>query len=241
MKIANIYTIQNQELYKDEEIVMILAHLMEHYDPTVFNNKQHIILDNGIYEGFQVSTDIKPIIEMAETSGIPVTEIVVPDKFYDTDTTIRYFEENIEAIREWSHKYQFMFVAHHANFEDFKRIMEYINNYDTTGLNISVGIPKKALFKRESDEAIEIYKQCKYPIHFLGLADDSPFIDLNKVDKIVRSCDTSQLVTMIKNDGEDVLNWTRPSQSEVIDLLNDNIDPKRTREVARLIRQYFNK
>ena len=241
MILANIYPIKNQKYYKEERVVMLLAHLISHYNPAYFNEDQFIILDNGIYENAQVSTDIRDLIAMADNCGIPVDELVIPDKFFDTDETIRLFESNLEAIRENSDRYSFMFVAHHNNFNDFVRIMEYINKYkDDKSLNITVGIPKKALFSRECDEAIEIYKKCPYPIHFLGVADNTPLKDLSKVQDLVRSCDTSQIVTMIKNNTEnvDILSWVRKKEDTPIDLENDFIDESR---IEKCIYEEFDK
>lgn len=230
MLIANIYPIPNQHHYKDEKIVMLLAHLLDKYNPKYFNDKQFIILDNGIYENAQVSTDLQDLVNMADKCKIPVCELVIPDKFFDSKETVRLFEKNLDVIRKYSKKYQFMFVAHHEDFEDFKWIMNYIEQYkDDKTLNLSVGIPKRARFCREMDEAIEIYKKCSFPIHFLGLADTTPLKDLIKVEPYIRSCDTSQIVTMIKNTPKnvDILSYVRKPEDEPIDLLNDYINEER--------------
>lgn len=60
MKLANIYPIANQRNYEGESYVMILAHLVKEglYNPDVFCDKQYIIMDNGLYEGAQVSTSL---------------------------------------------------------------------------------------------------------------------------------------------------------------------------------------
>lgn len=222
MKLANIFTIKNQNLYANESMVMILAHLIDSYDPEYFKNSQWTIMDNGLYEGAQVSTSLRPLIEIAESSPININEIIIPDSFFDKDKTIQYFEENIPLIREWGNKYKFMFVAQAKDFNEFKEIMNYINQY--TDLNLSVGIPKRAKFIRESDEAIAVYQKCNFPIHFLGLTDTTPIINLEKVKNIIRSCDTSQISTMIKNKGWDIFNWVRDENSQVIDLVNDEFE-----------------
>ena len=62
MQIANIYPVANQQLYKDEKYVMILAHLVKKgfYKPENFSEDQYIIMDNGLFEGEQVSTYFTP-------------------------------------------------------------------------------------------------------------------------------------------------------------------------------------
>ena len=83
MELANIFPIKNQSFYKDESYVMLLAHLIDKYDPQYFSENQYIILDNGLYEGAQVSTKLKDIIKIAEKSNLPISEIIIPDKFFD--------------------------------------------------------------------------------------------------------------------------------------------------------------
>ena len=184
------------------------------------------MLDNGIYEGAQVSTNLEDIIKMAEQSPIPVKEFIVPDKFYDYEGNIKMFEENLPIIRKYNDKYRFMVSLHHSNFEEFSKAMEYMKQYKDEGLNIVIGVPKKALFDRQSDEAIEQYKDCPYPIHFLGLTDTDPLSKLNKVKDLIRSCDTSQLVTLLINDGDkdNIMGWARGKEDKVIDLVNDSLN-----------------
>ena len=232
MVLSNIYPIPNQKFYKNEKVIMLLAHIFDKYDPQYFSEDQHIMLDNGLYEGCQVSTNLEDIIKMAEQSPIPVKEFIVPDKFFDYDGNIKMFEENLPIIRKYNDKYQFMVSLHHSNFEEFCKAMEYMKQYKDEGLNLVMGIPKKALFDRQSDEAIEQYKNCPYPIHFLGLTDTDPLNKLNKVKDLIRSCDTSQLVTLLKNkdNSDDVMSWVRKPDSKVIDLENDFLCEKEIEE-----------
>lgn len=223
MIISNIYPIKNQSFYKDEKIVMLLAHLFDKYNPQYFNEDQWIILDNGIYENAQVSTNLEDLILMAENSKIPVKEFVVPDKFFDCKGNLELFEKNKEIIRKWSYKYSFMISLHHNNFEEFCYALNYMKQYKDSGLNLVMGIPKKAKFDRQSNEAIEQYKNCPYPIHFLGLTDKDPLIKLFKVKDLIRSCDTSQLVTILKNANKNIklLEYVRNDKDIPIDLAND--------------------
>jgi hypothetical protein len=196
MKIANIYPVKNQRLYKCEDFVMILAHLVQAgmYSKYNFNNEQFIIMDNGAFEGMQVSTSLQACIDLAEQSGIPIKEIIIPDIMGDAKKTRELFEGSIETIKKWQHKYQFMFVAHASCLEEFTDVMNYINSFD---LNLTVGIPKALKFERNNYVMTSIYLQCKFPIHFLGIK--ASFMELRGLKNIIRSCDTSQLAYIAKN------------------------------------------
>ena len=200
MKIANIYPIANQKLYKDETYVMILAHLVKakKYDPQNFKYRgQYIIMDNGLFEKAQVSTSLLDCIHLAEDSGIDVDEIIIPDAVNDPARTIELFLDNLDTIREYDGIYTFMFVAQANDERELGMMIDFINRYD---LNLSIGISKLCPFDRASDEAIEVYKRSRYPIHMLGIK--STFAELDKLAEIknIRGCDTSQLAFMDKND-----------------------------------------
>lgn len=200
MKIANIYPIANQKLYKDETYVMILAHLVKakKYDPQNFRYpSQYIIMDNGLFEKAQVSTSLLDCIHIAEDSGIYVNEIIIPDAANDPVRTIELFLDNLDAIREYGEYYKFMFVAQANDERELGMMIDFINRYK---LNLSIGISKLCPFDRASDAAIEVYKRSKYPIHMLGIK--STFAELDKLAEVenIRGCDTSQLAFMDKND-----------------------------------------
>ena len=229
MEIANIFSIKNQNLYKDEKYVMLLAQLINDYKKKYFNKNQYIILDNGLYEGAQVSTDLADLIMMAEDSELPIKEIIIPDKFFDLKGTEELFLDNLSMIESNSDRFAFMFVAQSKNIKEFGKAIKFINKFNH--LNLVVGIPKRAPFNRQSDEAIKIYKKCKFPIHFLGLTDKDPLTKLFKVKDIIRSCDTSQICTMLKNMGNsgkksDILYYVRLPHDKVIDLKDDYFDEK---------------
>ena len=67
MQICNIFPIKNQNMYKNEEYVMILAHLLRKglYSPEHFKNAKWIIMDNGLFEGEQISSDLQDLVELA--------------------------------------------------------------------------------------------------------------------------------------------------------------------------------
>lgn len=225
-KIANIFPVANQKFYKNETYIMILAHLLKDglYDARYFNREgQYVILDNGLFENSQVSNDLETYIQLAETCGININEIVIPDAMFNYKETIQLFEKNLETIKKWQHKYKFMFVAQALTYEEFKNIIEYINSQK---YNLSIGIPKKCIIARDSAAAIELYKKCVHPIHLLGVK--SSFSEILPAYKYIRGCDTSQLAFIAKNvDSDnlrdiDVVNYVRDGVD--IDLRNDKVN-----------------
>lgn len=216
-KIANIFPIANQKYYKNEIYVMILAHLLKDglYNQKYFNkDNQYVILDNGLYEQSQVSNDLETYIQLAETCGINIHEIVIPDVMFNYEETIRLFEKNIETIKKWQHKYRFMFVAQALTYDELKKSIEYINRQP---YNLSIGIPKKCVIARDSVSAIELYKKCIHPIHLLGIK--SSFAEILPVYKYIRSCDTSQLSFIAKNVDTDLLKST-----DIVNYVRDGSD-----------------
>lgn len=238
MKIANIYPVANQELYRDENYVMILAHLVKkgYYKPENFNENQYIIMDNGLFEGEQVSTDVRDLIALAENSGIPIKEIIVPDVVNRAEETRKLFLENLKTIREYQHKYTFMFVAQALTYSELRGNILFINQFAEEGLNLSVGISKLSPLERAGIHATHCYEHCKYPIHILGIKDT--FQELERLTSIetIRGCDTSQLAYIVKNEGDDEIDpWVysrsaaerrnkKTSKEAAIDLERDVLD-----------------
>lgn len=240
-QIANIYPISNQKHYKKEEYVMILAHLLSEYNDRYFNDRQYIIMDNGLFEKAQVTTDMFKLIGLANNSKLPIAELVVPDAVNDIDTTIQLFEQSIPAMRAWAHEYNYMFVCQATTYEDLKKGMDYINSkYDQFQneeypIEICVGISKLSPLDRSSAKSIEIYKTCKWPIHFLGIK--NTFSELLAVKHLVRSCDTSQIAFMAKNltskeiKDTDIIEYTRCGRD--IDLAKDSCSDRTLMDLKR--------
>lgn len=209
MKLANIYPVANQELYKDESYVMILAHLLKYYKPENFNPNAYVIMDNGLYEEAQVSTDLEPIVQMAKKSGINVNEIIVPDVLNECEANIKLFETNLPVIKAHP-EMNFMFVAQATTIAELKRAIDYINSYKDTVPNLAVGFSKLSPLDRLSDEVIAVLKTCVYPIHVLGVM--LSFAENEKLKTFCRGNDTSHLAYMVKNEDSvpaDPLHYTR--------------------------------
>lgn len=236
MKLANIYPISAQQLYKKETYVMLLAQFLSKgkYDPKYFNDSQYVMLDNGLYEKTLVSTNLQDIINIAEKSEIKIDEIVVPDVFGDCDGTIKLFEKNLNTIKKYQHKYKFMVVAQASNYGEFSTIMHFFNTHDTS-LNLSIGIPKLSVVARDSVFAISEYRKCIFPIHFLGIKNS--FSELLPASELIRGCDSSQVAYISKNESNiniDTINYVRKGVN--IPLETETLNIEKTKEVlARTI------
>lgn len=244
MKLANIYPVSNQDLYKEESYVMLLAHLLKYYNPANIKKDAYVILDNGLYEEAQISRDVQHIIDKAEAAKIPVNEFIVPDVLNDVEENIKLFERNISTIKKYVGKYNFMFVAQAKTEEELQRAVSYINQYKEELPNLTVGFSKLTPMQRDSDRAIQILKTCVYPIHILGIKLD--FAEVDKLKEIARGVDTSQLAYIVKNEKnvpEDVAHYTRSGRREDgrgiegkdIDLENDLLSSKKTKEFRDII------
>lgn len=206
IKIANIYPVANQVLYKEESVVMILAHLLSagKYNPAYFRGNKYIILDNGAFEGERTSSSLLTYIDLAKDSDIAVDEIVIPDMVGSTLETIRMFEDNLRHIKDHP-EYNYMFVAQGTQPAELEFNISYINRYAGELDNLVVGIPKIYSPDRRLGSSIESYKKCLFPIHFLGIR--TTFSELDGVKDLVRSCDTSQISYLAKNESTDVDVW----------------------------------
>lgn len=241
IELCHIYPIKNQELYLGEKYVMVLAHLAEKglYHPSLFNKDQFIIMDNGLYEGAQVSTSLERCVEIALKSGLHVKELVVPDVVNDLEGTIELFKKNWRTMVRYKNYFSFMFVAQCVDEDDLFDAIRWINRWDNTeGVRITVGISKLSPINRDSDLAIDLYKKCRYPIHFLGLK--RSFEELHKLDGIIRSCDSCQLAHIAKNRGltvEQPYEYVRSvlKRSE-IDLEKEDLETT----VIRILRERLN-
>lgn len=240
MKVANIFSIPNQKHYKNEQMVMILAHLLKDkmYSKKYFSSKQYIILDNGAFEGSMVSENLQDIIDLAEQSDIPIDEIVVPDVFLDLEGTVNIFMNSIDIIKKYKKKYRFMIVAASKSINELQKIVDIINLKGLEhGLDLTIGIPKLVPYNRSGAEALSIYLKCTYPIHFLGIKNS--LAETLPVANYIRSCDSAQLSHILlggnraeKFDGLSIINYQR--EKTKIDLVNDKVNDE---ELSDLIKK----
>lgn len=242
--VANIYPVANQDVYKDEKYIMLLAHLLKYYKKENLSEDSYRVIDNGLYEESQISTDVQYIIDKVEASEIDVDEFIVPDVLNEVDANIEMFKANLPTIRKYVGKYNFMFVAQSTTIEELKKAINFINSFHGELPNISVGFSKLSPLDRMDDEVIEIWKTCKYPIHVLGIC--TTWREVDKLKTFCRGNDTSQLVYMVKNETaipEDPVDYTRSGRREDgrgvegvdIELETDVLDSSRIREFREAV------
>ena len=107
MKIANIYSVKNQKLYCHEECVMILAHLAHQYKKESFNPSSYVIMDNGLYEKSQVSTDLESLVNLADSMPFHINELIIPDVLNECVENIELFKLNLKYIEKYNYKYSY--------------------------------------------------------------------------------------------------------------------------------------
>ena len=234
MKLFNIYPIKNQKHYLHDDYAMILAHLLEKnlYDYKQLNSNRYIIMDNGAYEHARVSASLKDLIDLANKSKIVVDEIVIPDAIGDYEATKKLYYDNYRYMLEYADDFQFMYVAHVSNLDELKEAIEMVNSVEDVALTL--GIPKHCKLDRTCDEAIELYKTCQVPIHFLGIK--KSYSELIKVKDIIRSCDTVQLLYLARDNDINCNNLIEQTRKgPVIDLETDSVDDNKIREMKKVM------
>lgn len=191
MKIFNIFTVANQQQYRKEDFVMILAHIVEKglYDAENLKTNIYTIMDNGVYEKARVSESLADLIALASKQEYNISEIVIPDVIGDYEATKQLYKDNYDVACLHKHNYCFMYVAQASNLDQLKDAIEMVNN--EKNLRLVLGIPKNSPFSRTSKETIEVLKTCKVPIHFLGIREN--YKELLPVKDIIRSCDSIQM------------------------------------------------
>ena len=239
MQICNIFPIKNQNMYKNEEYVMILAHLLRKglYSPEHFKNAKWIIMDNGLFEGEQISSDLQDLVVLAnewKLKGIHIDEIVIPDVMGNMKKTKELYYRNFNTIKAHP-EYTFQLVIQHSTIEEFYKMMEFAGKYWLN--NVSIGIPKLGIISRTSLEAVNEYKKTLMPIHFLGLKES--FEELSLVKDIIRSCDTAQMSIAAKyhKNPNSLFNWTR-AKNETIDLENDHIPEEQLEKTIKIQKEW---
>lgn len=220
MEIAHIMSIHNQHLYQNQSLIMILGHLMRKglYDRKYFNNRyQYVIMDNGAYEKEEFTDKLSDLSLIARKNNIIVNEFVIPDRINDKNATQQLFLENIDDIYN-NQQTNYMYVAQCVNLKELEEQVNFINQFKNN--NIVVGISKLSPINRSSNEAINIYKKCQHPIHFLGLKNSIDELT-PPIKQFIRSCDTN-LCEIIASEKGDMyvpgfVNYKR-SETKNIDL-----------------------
>ena len=123
------------------------------------------------------------------------------------------FEKNLATMLKYKDKYTFMFVAQAKTYEEMEKSILFANEYYGK-LNLTIGISKLCALARDSLQACSIYRKSLFPIHFLGIK--TTFKELLQARTLIRSCDTSQLAYMAKNeimvDDLDIVHYERSEE-----------------------------
>ena len=243
MNIFNIYTVKNQDEYAYEEYAMILAHILEKglYARENFINCKHIIMDNGVYEKAQVSTDLSSLISLANSCGILIDEIVIPDVIGNYEKSKELYQKNYQTMYAYRDDYQFMYVAHAQNEEQLLDAIDMVNREKY--VKLVLGIPKHSQLDRTSNSVKKILKKCKVPIHFLGIK--KSFEELKSVSKLIRSCDSVQLTYITRDYSiaekfSDVL-YNKPRLGNDINLLTDSVNSTKLKLMKTAINEELKK
>ncbi len=204
MKIAHIYPLSNIDMYRTNEYNMLLAQ----YAEKGFYDQMHIehcfnIMDNGLYEGKQVSKNLYDLYRIVKAHKLKIDEMVVPDVANNCEENLKLFIKNIgnmKAIRRQSPKMRFMVVAQGKTIEEIIRAIRFIERkVDEEDMHyVTIAISKLTPCDRTDKYLRQVYRECTCPIHFLGLK--HVFEELSKVKTIIRSCDTCQLSWLIGED-----------------------------------------
>lgn len=172
------------------------------------------ILDNGCYE-LDASGQLQDVFSMADR--IKADEIILPDVMGDMEGTIDATLDALDFIYQqgYENEHYYMGVCQGRDWDDYLACAQFLAGFKTIDV---IGIPKKfcraavgnvkiaALMRSEFafQLAHEDFMQDK-KIHLLGVA-WSP-LELQKVEKVIRSCDTNLITENIKKGVPPISSW----------------------------------
>lgn len=178
------------------------------------------ILDNGCYE-LGAGGQIEDVFKMADR--IDANEIILPDVMGDMHATIDATTDALEYIYKTGQHidYHYMAVCQGSDWDEYMACAKMFAGFDTVDV---IGIPKKfmrgavvpdggsvrtaALMRTEFAQALSEepeFKNGRKKIHLLGVS-WSP-LELQKVAKVVRSCDTNLIVENLKRGVPPLSSW----------------------------------
>jgi hypothetical protein len=146
------------ELVKGRDVFFLLAPLTEREIEFWKGVQGYKILDNGAYEGVTVSPDVL----LKQATEVGASEVILPDKLFDKDWTIKNTRECIEMFRG---KFKIMVVAQGRSFVEWYDCAKELMNLKPD----VIGIPKLAArFAPRKFLARKLRKKWKGLIHLLG-------------------------------------------------------------------------
>jgi hypothetical protein len=170
MKVATIVPLNMLDLVRKDTYHLVLAPLCANVQYLDFYRKHqrgHKILDNGVYEGANL-TD-RELLTIAIKVG--ATEVVAPDVLDDMEATVDRLHRFMSLADP--NMFKIMVLLHAKTWVEFK----YILSVALEVPNVSIGLPKRAALYFGPDARIteaEIVRQVspEVPIHAFGCTDN---------------------------------------------------------------------
>lgn len=163
------------------------------------DRESYKLIDNGCYE-FNKSMDFQELLKVAEL--IDADEVILPDVMFDARATIEGAFAALSTVKR-KKQFNFMAVCQGASMEDYCECLQVFEQIPEV---TTIGIPKKFMrtvydspvecAKARNEFARYVASRSNKQIHLLGLCD--AFTELEGMGDLVRSCDTSLAVELIK-------------------------------------------
>lgn len=211
---------QPYEMYLAQE-------LKEKATPDILNTiaakNNYKILDNGCYENNIVNLD--SLFDVAEK--INATEIILPDVMGNFDASLRATTDALEyaTIHGYNKYHKFMAVCQGETWEDYMASAQLLSTFREI---TCIGIPKKFCRNYYSSDreaaiarsrfALEVAQMTKgkKDIHMLGLS--WSVLELSSVGKVVRTCDTNNIVENVKRKNHPIASWATSGENYSLDI-----------------------
>jgi hypothetical protein len=180
---------QAEELDSEQDYLFVLAQCLEDpaYKAYVRHSDKMKILDNGANEGDAVGAS--KLIALAEEIGADT--VIIPDKQFDTSTTLWMFDLFVNAIPLQKRRaFRYMAVPQGKTMDDMLFCYNYMMHRQHTPVD-TIGMQFKFLRQngmKYADYIVEAHKKTETNLHFLGFAGAVQFS--NKY-KAVKTMDTS--------------------------------------------------
>lgn len=182
---------QAEELDSEQDYLFVLAQCLEDpaYKAYVRHSDKMKILDNGANEGDAV--EARRLIELAEEIGADT--VVIPDKQFDTLTTLLMFKQFIDTIPpKKKHMFKYMAVPQGKTIEATLFCHDYMIRHQHAVID-SIGMQFKFLRQNGmtyADYIVEMHGDAALTtsLHFLGFAGAAQF---SSKYKAVETMDTS--------------------------------------------------
>lgn len=211
----------------------------------IANKNNYKILDNGCYENDIV--DLDSLFEVAEK--IKASEIILPDVMGNFDASLRATTDALEyaVLHGYNRYYKFMAVCQGETWEDYMASAQLLSTFREV---TCIGIPKKFCRNYYSSDreaaiarsrfALEVAQMTegRKDIHMLGLS--WSVLELSSVGKVVRTCDTNNIVENVKSGDFDLLSWESRGEKYTLNTPMTSEELIQVIKTAEFIDKYIN-